>query len=373
MSAVAVPGVEGTVDDAFAPVAEAFAADVAEIDAPGAACAVVHRGRLVVDLWGGSGWSHDSVANVFSCTKGAVAACANLLLGAGELDLDAPVARWWPEFAAAGKADVTVGQALSHQAGIPALDRRPTIEEVVAWDPVVAMVAAQAPEWEPGTAHGYHAVTWGWIVGELVRRVTGQTVGAFFRERIADPLGLDWWIGIPPEVADRVVDVVDYPGGSGVWGGDPAASLMARAVGMIAIADFNRPDVRAAEIPAGNGTADARSMARFYAALPELLGPEQFAVARTPLATGPDQVLAVPGVGAITTSFGPGFMLGSGRIALGGPGSIGHNGAGGSLAFLDPERELAVAYVPRQMLAVAGGDPRAGAVVDAAYAAMDNL
>src|SRR5580704_398748 len=171
---------------------------------------------------------------VFSTTKGATAVCANLLAQRGQLDLSAPVATYWPEFAQAGKEQVTVLHLLTHQAGLPAIDRDLSAEEVQAWDPVCAALAEQAPFWEPGTAHGYHALTYGWLVGEVVRRITGRSLGTYFAEEVAGPLGLDFWIGLPEDLEHRVSPVVGGlvpPGGAAeVMPADFSTTLLARAL-----------------------------------------------------------------------------------------------------------------------------------------------
>ena len=174
-----------------------------------------HRGRKVVDLWGGVAdettgrpWNEDTMAVVFSTTKGVTAICAHKLAQEGKLDLDAPVAKYWPEFAQSGKEDIPVSYLLSHRAGLAWVDGEMTPEEAFAWEPVIAALEAQAPHWEPGTEHGYHATTYGWLVGEVIRRVTGKSVGTYFRSEIAEPLGLDFWIGLPESEEPRVAPLV---------------------------------------------------------------------------------------------------------------------------------------------------------------------
>ncbi|MEU6179562.1 serine hydrolase domain-containing protein [Streptomyces coeruleorubidus] len=196
--------IHGEVTAGFEPVREAFAANFARHGDIGAAVCVYRDGRPVVDLWGGISdsdtgrlWSRDTLQLVYSATKGATATAAHLLVQRGLLDLDAPVAEYWPEFAANGKADLPVRWLLTHQAGLAALDRPVPLPEALAWEPMVAALAAQRPLWAPGTAHGYHGRTWGWLVGEVIRRVSGRTPGRFFAEEIAAPLGLDFFIGLP--------------------------------------------------------------------------------------------------------------------------------------------------------------------------------
>ena len=202
---------------------EVFVANFDEGREVGAAFAAYHRGRKVVDLWGGVAdpatgrpWSEDTIVLVFSSTKGATALCANLLAERGQLDVDAPVADYWPEFAQAGKGQIPVRYLLSHEAGLAWIDGDMSLEEALSWDPVVAALARQKPHWEPGTQHGYHATTYGWLVGEVIRRVCGRSVGTFFREEVAGPLGLDFWIGLPESEEPRVAPLIAFelPGGA---------------------------------------------------------------------------------------------------------------------------------------------------------------
>lgn len=382
----------GGVEPGFEGVAEAFAGNFAEHGEVGAACAVYVGGRKVVDLWGGvadrdagTPYTEDSLQLVFSTTKGATAACANLLAQRGELDLDAPVASYWPEFKAARKADIPVRWLLCHKAGLPVVDAELTLEQVLAWDPVVEALAAQAPVWEPGTAHGYHALTYGWLVGEVVRRVTGRSVGTFFAEEFAGPLGLEFWIGLPDAEQHRVAPLVTWSTPK-----DPAMAelmnqfmgphtLLGRALGGPGAVFtqesgvFNRPDVRAAEIPAANGVTNARSLARFYAGLTgtveggpseALLSPEQVAAASTTQTSGPDQVLY------LETTFGLGFFTASAMARYGAPSSFGHTGAGGSVGFADPVNGIGFGYVMNRMMQSLTGDPRSAGLIRAVYDAI---
>ncbi|MEV8517071.1 serine hydrolase domain-containing protein [Dactylosporangium sp. NPDC051484] len=340
----------------------------------GAAVCVYHHGRPVVDVWAGLAdpdvsrpWRRDTLQVVFSATKGVVAACAHLLVQRGDLDLDAPVARYWPEFGAAGKDRIPVRWVLSHQAGLAALDRPLTLADVAAWNPVTAAVATQAPAWEPGTAHGYHALTYGWIVGELVRRVTSRSIGAFFRQEIADPLGLDIWIGLPGDEQHRVSRIVAPPLDRSTV---DRSSLMLRA--MLPTdepLDLNRPDLRAAEIPAVNAVCTARALARFYAALigsvdgHRILDPATLAAATTEQAAGADRILRVPIRWAL------GFGLPTPDLPWFTPTLFGHAGHGGSLGFADPASGLAFAYVMNRVHATMEPDPRASDLAVAANTA----
>ena len=382
--------VTGLVEPGFEGVRTAFAANFAAGHEVGAALCVHVGGRKVVDLCGGSfdaagtrAYGPDALQLVFSSTKGATAACANLLAQRGQLDLDAPVAHYWPEFAQVGKEALPVRLLLSHQAGLPAIDRALTPEEVQAWDPVIEALAAQAPFWEPGTAHGYHALTYGYLVGEVVRRISGRSLGTFFAEEVAGPLGLEFYIGLPGALEDRVSPVVAAPIGGAAQGGEGYAStLLARALNMGgAFRDrvwMNRPAWHAAEVPGGNGITNATSLSRLYAGLvgtvdggprQPLLTPEQVEEARTVLTFGEDRVFGSVGF-ALKQKIGLGFWRASPAATWGGPGSFGHGGAGGSYGFADPENQLAVGYVMNKMAEGVVVDPRSSGIIEATYAAV---
>lgn len=372
----------------FEPVRDAFAANFAAGTEVGAAFAVYHRGRPVVDLWGGVAdvatgrpWQEDTVVLVFSTTKGATAACAHLLAARGQLDVEAPVARWWPEFAAAGKERVTVAHLLAHQAGLAWVDEPMTLEDALAWEPVVAALARQAPHWEPGTQHGYHALTFGWLVGEVVRRASGRSVGAFFAEEIAGPLGLDFWVGLPESVEPRVAPLIT-PAASGDEevraamaalagpGSELGRALSAPGGAFADVEVFNTRAVRAAEVPAANGVADARSVARMYAAMigevdgVRLLPVDHLERATRRRTSGPNRILL-----GLDIQFGLGFMVPSSVTAVGGPRSFGHFGAGGSLGWADPDAGLAFGYVMNRMEMGLAGDTRSARLIAATYEA----
>ncbi|HVM52838.1 MAG TPA: serine hydrolase domain-containing protein [Acidimicrobiales bacterium] len=386
--------VEGYVESGFEGVRDAFAANFEQHGEVGAAFALHVEGRKVVDIWGGTAdvrsgrpYAEDTLQLVFSTTKGATAMCANLLAERGLLDVDAPVAQYWPEFAQNGKESITVRMLLNHQAGLYTVDEAPRYADTLRWDPIVDALAAQAPLWEPGTEHGYHAVTYGWLVGEVVRRVTGRSIGAFFQEEFAAPLGLDFWIGLPKEHHERVAPLVptDPPT-------DPAAramaeqlmgpdSVMGRALSCSGALNpddgddtmnFNRPDLWSAEVPAANGVTNARSLSRLYASLVgdgvdgiRTLAPETVARATEPQDDFNDSVLM-----QLPTRFGLGFMLSSPFSPFGGPQRFGHPGAGGSVGFADPEKHLAFGYVMNKMQQNLSGDPRTVTLIEQAYAAL---
>jgi CubicO group peptidase (beta-lactamase class C family) len=424
----------GRVEPGFEGVRDAFAANFADHGEVGAGFSLVVGGRTVVDLWGGvadaatgAPYTEDTLQLVFSSTKGATAICANLLAQRGELDIDAPVSSYWPEFAQAGKGDIPVRWLLCHKGGLPFIDAPLGVEELLDWDTAAGALAAMTPIWEPGTAHGYHAVTYGWLVGEVVRRITGKSLGTFFADEVAGPLGLEFWIGLPDDQQARVSPLTNRglrrrdgaaaaaaqaaaPGldaeqptgiaaaaaaGVGQADGDDGdgapglvetieqllgpGSLLVKALGGSAalpfVSDgvFNRPDVRAAELPAANGVTTARSVARMYAATigsvegsdaGPLLTPEQLAAATTTQTSGADQVLFME------TAFGLGFMTSSAFSSYGGARSFGHSGAGGSVGFADPENGLGFGYAMNRMMTNLSGDPRSQGLVAAVYDAI---
>ncbi|MEW2620692.1 serine hydrolase domain-containing protein [Streptomyces sp. NPDC048106] len=378
--------VNGTVAEGFEPVREAFAANFALLGERGAAVAVYRDGRRVVDLWAGTRdvdgtapWEPGTAQIVRSATKGVVAAGLLLLHQRGELDLDAPVGTYWPEYKAAGKEHTLVRDLLAHRAGVPVLDRPLTPAEATDPDLGAAAVAAQAPVWEPGADHGYHAQTYGWLTGELIRRVTGRPVGEWLADEIAGPVGADLWLGLPEAGQGRVgrVGDVEAPQSAGALKLRPKRavaaayadpdSLTRRAFAAITpLPDENDPAYRAAALPASNGIATADGLARLYASLigevdggTRLFTPATTELARAEQSAGPDRVLVV------NTRFGLGYMLHGSASPLLGPGSFGHPGRGGALAFADPESGIAFGYVTNGFRASVTADPRAQALVRA--------
>ncbi|MGW1163550.1 serine hydrolase domain-containing protein [Streptomyces sp. NPDC002519] len=377
--------VNGVVAEGFEPVREAFVRNFATMGERGAAVAVYRHGHKVVDLWGGTRdidgtrpWEQGTAQIVRSATKGVAAAVLLMLAERGELDLDAPVGDYWPEFKAQGKERTLVRHVLAHRAGVPALDRPLTPAEAADPDLAAAVLAAQAPVWEPGTDHGYHAQTYSWLTGELVRRTTGRSMGEWIAAEIAGPLGLDLWVGLPEGQTHRVgrVGSVEVPEQEGALRARPKravaeayadpASLTRRAFAAITPQpDENDPAYRAAVLPASNGIATADGLARFYAALNggidgvRLFDPETRERARAEASAGPDRVLVV------TTRFGLGYMLHGSASPLLGPGSFGHPGRGGPLGFADPESGIAFGYVTNGFRESVTADPRALALVRA--------
>jgi CubicO group peptidase (beta-lactamase class C family) len=386
----AAVAISGLVEAGFEGVRDAFAGNFAAGLEVGAALCVHVDGMKVVDLCGGSfdveglrPYGPDALQLVFSSTKGATAVCANLLAERGLLDLDAPVATYWPEFAEAGKGAILVRHLLTHQAAVPAIDRTLTPEEVQAWDPVIEALAAQTPFWEPGTAHGYHALTYGYLVGEVVRRTSGRSIGTYFAEEVAAPLGLDFYIGLPEELESRVSPILPAPiAGAAQGTSGYASTLLARALNMgRAFRDrewMNRPEWHRAEVPGGAGITNATSLSRLYAGLigtveggppTALLTPEQLERARSVQTFGADQVFLSVGL-PLEQKIGLGFWRSSPVTGWGGAGAFGHGGAGGSYGFADPEHGLAVGYVMNKMAEGVLFDPRAPAITDSIYGAI---
>lgn len=384
-------GVQGHVAEGFEPVARAFVDNFAERNETGASVCVYVDGAAVVDLWGGVAnhktnepWRQESASVVFSTTKGAAAICVAMLVELGKLDYDEPVATYWPEFAAQGKSDITVGQLMSHQAGLPYADPPLSLEEILKVTPVVETLGAQAPVWEPGTKHGYHALTFGWLAGELVRRIDGRTIGRYFADEVAGPLGLDFWIGLPEDQEWRVARLRGAPRPTGdelelmrkIAGRGTMGARALQMDGAFAPADgvdpFKTRAVRASEIPAANGVTNAASVARMYAATIgevdgiRLLNDVTVDTVRAERVFGPDGSLVLP------TRFGYGFMLHCDELVLTQDGAFGHYGSGGSLGFADPATGMAFGYVMNQMGGGIASDPRAVALLQAAHRCIEN-
>jgi CubicO group peptidase (beta-lactamase class C family) len=378
---VIVARTEGFVAPGYEPVAKAFSENFEKLGEVGAACCVYRDGKVVVDIAGGvttprgsQPYGGDTLQMVMSSSKGVVAIAAHMLAQEGKLDFDAPVVDYWPEFAAEGKAKMPVRWLFSHRAGLPAIDRQLTIEDVYAWQPVVDALAAQRPLWEPNTAHGYHVGTYGWLAGEIVRRISGQSVGEFVAERITAPLKLDLWIGLPESEETRVAPMIappPLPAGAQVdiftaRMFDPATLLHKAFVNPPLPAPvFNERAFHAAEIPAANGITNARSLARMYAACigevdgVRLLSPETLAAATSEQSSGDDLVLGYE------TRFATGFQLAFPFRPMAGEGSFGHYGMGGSVGFANPTKGIGFGYVMNQMLPSGGVDPRTRNLVEA--------
>lgn len=379
--------IQGTVKPGFERVAEVFRANFEPGDEGpadiGASFAVIRDDEVLVDLWGGHAdpgrtrpWTAGTMANVFSTTKGVAASCTTLLESRGELDYAAPVARYWPEFAQAGKGAVTVEQALAHQAGVSGLREPTTVEDLFDWDLMTDRIARAEPLWTPATTSGYHAITWGFIAGELVRRISGRSIGAFLREELAEPLGADVFIGLPQDQDGRYATIAKPPAAQTQTHAE-MSEILALTLGNPVIEGEvpNRRDWRAAEIPAAGGVANALGLARLYAPLANggvANGRRYFTPAAIARATevrfaGVDINLGVP------VRWGAGFF-GNNPARWYGPddAAFGHSGWGGSTGYFDPRRRLSVGFAMNQMDANLNGDPRTVRLVAALYAALDD-
>ena len=382
--------IEGHVEDGWGKAADAFRRNFDEFDDLGAAVSVYHEGQVVIDLWGGvadsktgSAWNQDTIVNIFSTSKGVLALCALMLVDRGQLDLDARVVDYWPEFGAEGKDGIPVHWLLSHRSGLPVFDDPPsmTAEEAAAWFPIVRALEAQKPLWEPGTECMVHGVTMGNLVGEVIRRIAGKTVGQFMATEMSGPLGLSLWCGLPQEEEHRVTLIVgdksmedrlvaNFPPDSvalraltvnGAW---PVSLVTEDGGGM------NSRVVRGGEFPACAMTGDARSLARMYAAsVGEVDGIRLVGSDLVERATV-NQTAGIPVFGgrggpADQHPLGLGFLLSSPMMPGVGPRSFGDPGAGGSVAFGDIDASIGFAYVMNKMMGYMDGDPRAPGLMKA--------
>jgi CubicO group peptidase (beta-lactamase class C family) len=361
--------VGGFAQERFQGARTAFEANLASGADVGASFCATLNGETVVDLWGGWAdeaktrpWEADTIVNVYSTTKTMTFLCALILADRGELDFDAPVARYWPEFAANGKAAVKVSHLMAHSAGLCGWQEKMTKEDLYDWDKATSLLAAQAPWWEPGTASGYHAVTQGYLVGEVVRRITGKSIGTFFHEEVAGPLGADFWIGLPGSEDHRVADLIPPPPGGAIADG-PQSELSKKT--------FNNPPVdvgetrtrawRGAEIPAAGGTGNARSVALVHTILANggVAKGKRFmseAGCRKALELqieGTDLILNMP------VRFGLGFGLAGGFLPLPNPNTIFWAGYGGSMIIIDMDAHTTLAFAMNKMAGTTTGDTRA--------------
>lgn len=372
--------IKGTFDERFAPVTEALVRNLDSGADVGASVAVVLDGELVVDIWGGHqdvaasvAWERDTIVNVFSTTKTMTALCALILADRGELDLHAPVARYWPEFAEAGKDRIEVRELLGHTSGLSGWEQPLTLPELADWERCTSLLAAQTPWWTPGTASGYHALTQGYLIGEVVRRITGQTVGQFFKDTVADPLGADFQIGLPPEKDSQVAPLIP----------PPPIDLRSAGFPDLAVRTLTNPRLtgevtaeewwQRAEIPAANGHGNARSVATIQSIIScggeahgqRLISEHGLAPIFEEQSNGRDLVLNLP------LRFGMGFGLASETMPMG-PRTCVWGGYGGSLVVNDLDSRMTVAYVMNKMGANVLGDPRGASIVVAAALALPN-
>ncbi len=373
--------ISGSVGEGFGRVADAFAAVVANDRKAGAAVCVYRDGQPVVDLWGGiadartdAPWIKETVNVLFSCTKGLMSILAAQLAENGRLDYEAPVAQYWPAFAQAGKEQARVRHLLSHQAGLSAPRARLTTQDILYWQRMVGLLEEQEPLWPPGRGHAYHALTHGWLVGELIRRVTGRSAGEQFAEAVARPLGANAWIGLPPAEDGRVsyltvgdslaqqaaaAESDDWQSRATTLGDALPAALAGPDVG------FNDPRLWHAQIPGAGGIADARSLARIWSAtVCETAGvrllDEQTVVRATQVQSQGEPVFAVP---PPWSRWGMGFQLDSPARRYLTSRGFGHDGAGGQVAFAEPELRLGFAFVTNLMQGA--GDNRATSIINA--------
>lgn len=350
----------GRVARGFEPVAETFVEVVAD-----GAFAAVADGELVVDLWAGERWQVDTPALVFSGTKGLVAVCVLVLVERGLLDLDAPVVQYWPEFAARGKGGVLVRHVVAHTAGVPGLRDGFRAADLLDGARMRAAVAAEAPFWAPGATLAYHALTFGWICDELVRRTDGRSVGRFFADEVAEPLGLELWIGLPEAEERRVVELVRAEGYGPTVAGDGSA-LLSALYGDLFGGEFpwNEPAFHRAEIPGVNAIGTARSLATLYGSLDRVLAAETLALGGRELARGICAVTGRP------YAFGVGFELQTELTAFGPPKrAFGHTGSGGSRHGAWPEEGVGFSFVPGELRAEAD-DGRGRALLRALHQAV---
>ena len=372
--------VHGFTHDRFVGVRPVFEANLDSGADVGAAFAATLDGEMVVDLWGGYAdaakyrpWEDDTIVNVYSTTKTMTALVALLLADRGELDFDAPVARYWPEFAANGKADVKVSHLMSHAAGLSGWKEPITTEVLYDWERATALLAAQAPFWEPGTACGYHAITQGYLVGEVVRRITGKSLGTVFREDIAEPLGADFWIGLPASEDHRVAELIPPPTGAGI--SDGVQTELQRNMSHNPGIDVSATKTRAwrgAEIPAAGGTGNARSVALVHTILAnggvakgKRFMPEAGCRKALELQIeGTDLILGMP------ARYGMGFGLAGGMVPLPSPNSMYWGGYGGSIVIIDMDAHTTFSYVMNKMAGTTSGDARGFSLVMAMWAAL---
>jgi CubicO group peptidase (beta-lactamase class C family) len=388
--------IEGTCDERFAGVAREFARNFEERGEVGASVSLTRHGETLVDLWGGvadpatgRAWEHDTVGVVFSCTKGATALCAHLLAARGLLDLEAPVAEYWPEFAVRGKEAATVRMMLDHSVGVPVMSAPLKPGGACDWDYMVSRLEAQEPFWKPGTRNGYHMLNFGWTVGELVRRVSDKSLGAFFRDELARPLGIDFWIGTPEQIEPRVAPVINYVPAPGEPPGEFMLKVLTERESIQSLSllnlggfDANARACHAAEIGGGGGISNARGLAKLYApfacggklAGKSYVDPVTLArMGETAMATHEDATLLIP------TRFALGFMKsmdnrrrarGDRDSAILSSSAFGHVGAGGSIGFADPREELSFGYSMNRMGKGILLNERGQSLIDAAYQAL---
>ncbi len=372
--------INGTCEPGFEPVRDAFAANFADRDEIGASVAVVLGGEPVVDLWAGWAdlartreWQADTLTNVWSTTKAMTSLCAHLLIERGELDPDAPVAKYWPQFAANGKGDMPVRWLMCHQSGLTGLAVPATLTDYYDWEKITGLLAEQAPFFPPGTTSGYQAITFGYLVGEVIRRITGQSVGSFFAVEIAGPLDADFHIGVPEPDLGRCSELQGVRPTQDEQAALAQAYANATPAAMAALLnpsltgdEANADDWRMAEIPAANGHGTALALATIFGAVTDgsdrLISAKTMEAARTGNGLHTDLVLGFP------LEFGLGWGISGDDHHFGpNPAAFGHDGFGGSAVGGDPEAGVAFAYVMNRMGMNLVDDPRKMAIIDGVY------
>ena len=372
--------IQGFCDEQFASVKEAFEKNFKEGLEVGASFAATLNGKFIVDIWAGNAdaaqtlpWEEKTIVNVYSTTKVMTAICALMLVDRGLLDLDSPVAKYWPEFAQNGKERILVRYLFSHSSGLAGWEEKIRSEDLYDWDKVVNLLASQKPWWEPGTKSGYHSSTFGYLLGELVRRITGKTLGTFFKEEVAEPLKADFHIGLPEKYDSRVGELIPPPPMDMSQIGDVDPNSIALKTFMNPIINPEDTKTRAwrvAELPADNGHGNARSVARITATIAcggeldgiRLLSIDTIEKALEEQSYGTDLVLMVP------IRFGLGLGLQNKERPIGPNQRILYwGGWGGSVSIMDLDAKLSIAYVMNKMVTTTTGDPRSTRLIEALY------
>jgi len=389
--------VKGKCDQRFDLVYQEFEKNFEERGEVGASVCITIDGETVVDLWGGVAdpqngrpWDQDTVSMIWSCTKGATALCAHILASRGLIDIEAPVCQYWPEFAANGKQKITVRMLLNHQAGLPAIRKQLPQGAFYDWDFMVKSLQEEEPFWEPGTRTGYHALTFGWLVGEVVKRVSGKSLGTFFKMEVAEPLGLDFWIGLPEEIEPRVALMIppdpptnqdlETPLFQAIFNPESIQyHLFSNSGGFLDPQSFNSREARAAEIGAATGVTNARGLAGMYLPLAcggmvngeRLLNETCIAkMSAVSSATGQDATLLVPsrfGLGFIKSIDNREHPLAELGSCIMSEAAFGHPGNGGSLGFADPAVKMSFGYTMNKMGKGVLLNARGQSLVDATY------
>ncbi|TFG22782.1 MAG: class A beta-lactamase-related serine hydrolase [Promethearchaeota archaeon] len=375
--------IKGYCNEKFNTVKDVFRANFEEDLEVGASFAVTIDGKHVIDIWSGytdadksTPWEKDTIVNVFSTTKVMTAICIHILVDRGLLDLEAPVSSYWPEFGQAGKKKLPVKYLLSHTSGLAGWDRKFRTKKLYNWDLMIELLALQEPWWEPGTKSGYHTITFGFLLGELIRRSTKKTVGTFFREEVAEPLDADFYIGVPESQFERIADLIPPPPiDLSSFGDIDPKSVAMRSLSnpFLDVLETRTKEWRTAEIPAANGHGNARSVSRITAALAcggeldgiHLLSKQEIKKSIEEQAYGMDLVLNTP------IRFGLGWGLQSKDLPIGPNENMFYwGGYGGSVIVVDLDERMSMAYVMNKMVSSLTGDPRSERLIEALYSSL---